>query len=509
MEPGVSGSGEEKREAKGMSVIPKGIRSGLRIRGLRQRWLISAVVPILLLMLSAVAVFTVASAQYYYSSMISGLENRARIAAESFTAYGVKSYSEYYRLASYSVETFEEKDVLELQFINTNGRVQVSSYGLTAGTSPGTSDITQAVESGVPVPFQGRDPQTDENILSVSYPLRFGSRTVGVLRYVTSLRAVDHQIFINFLISVGLALLVLVLVVFSNAIFINNVVEPVAVVSDAARRISGGSYGIRIDNHYRDELGELVDNINDMSLKISQAEQIQQEFVSSVSHELRTPLTAINGWAETLGVDPLGNPEQTRRGLGIIEKESRRLTSMVEELLDFTKIQDGRFTLRIDTVDLAAELEDTVYTYRELFIQEGLEVDYTPSDQELPTIAADGERMKQVFSNVLDNARKHGGAGKRIDVSTELENGSIVIRVRDYGPGIPPEELPFVKQKFYKGSSKARGSGIGLAVCDEIVKLHGGTFEVANASEGGTGAVVTISIPVNAMAELERDGKNL
>ena len=481
----------------------KGIRNTLRIRGLRQRWLVSAVLPVALLVMMAVAVFTVASAQYYYSSMRAGLEARARVAADAFTGYGVRSYSEYYRLASYSVETFEEKDVLELQFINTNGRVQVSSYGLTAGTSPGTSDIAQAVESGGMQFFQGRDPQTDENILSVSYPLRFGARTVGVLRYVTSLRAVERQIFVSFLLAAALAVVVLVLIVLSNAIFINNVVEPVAVVSDAARRISGGSYGIRIDNHYQDELGELVDNINDMSLKISQAEQIQQEFVSSVSHELRTPLTAINGWAETLEADPTGNPEQTRRGLDIIKKESRRLTGMVEELLDFTKIQDGRFTLRVDTVDLVSELEDTIFTYRELFRQEGIEVSYTPADEDFPTVAADGERMKQVFSNVLDNASKHGGAGKRIDVSAALENGSIVVRVRDYGPGIPPEELPFVKQKFYKGSSKARGSGIGLAVCDEIVKLHGGVFDVANADDGASGAVVTIAIPAGVTGESE------
>ncbi len=480
-----------------MPGIPKGIRSNLRIRGLRQRWLVSAVVPVVLLVMFLVAVFTIASAQYYYSSMRSGLEARARIAAETFTGYGVKSYSEYYRLASYSVESFEEKDVLELQFINTNGRVQVSSYGLTAGTSPGTDDIAAAI-GGSMGHFQGRDPQTGENVLSVSSPLYFNARVVGVLRYVTSLRAVEHQILVNFLAAAGLAVLIVALIVLSNAIFINNVVEPVAVVSDAARRISGGSYGIRIDNHYQDELGELVDNINDMSLKISQAEQIQQEFVSSVSHELRTPLTAINGWAETLEVDPFGNPEQTRRGLGIIGKESRRLTTMVEELLDFTKIQDGRFTLRVDTVDLVSELEDMIYAYRELFRQEGIEVVYEPGDEDVPPVAADGERMKQVFSNVLDNAAKHGGAGRRIDVTAGREADDIVVRVRDYGPGIPPEELPFVKQKFYKGSSKARGSGIGLAVCDEIVRLHGGTFEIANADDGGSGAVVTITLPVGA-----------
>ena len=470
-----------------------GFPGGLHIRGLRQRWLVNAVLPVFALVTLAVIIYVLSSAQYYYGNMRTGLETRARAAADTFTSYGIKSYSEYYRLATYSAETFEEKDSIELQFINTNGRVQVSSYGLTAGTSPATSDIEAAV-GGTMDYFQGEDPQTGEKILSVSCPIMFNSRVVGVLRYVTSLREADHRILIDALVASAIGAVCIALVVLSNAIFINNVVEPVAVVSEAARRISGGSYGIQIDNHYHDELGELVDNINDMSVKISQAEKIQQEFISSVSHELRTPLTAISGWAETLSADPAGEAEQTRRGLGIILKESRRLTTMVEELLEFTKMQDGRFTLRIESVDLLSELEDAIYTYRELFRQEGIEVCYTAPEEDIPPLAADSERMKQVFCNVLDNAAKHGGAGRRIDVSAAKEEDCMVIRVRDYGPGIPPEELPFVKQKFYKGSSKARGSGIGLAVCDEIVERHNGTFEIANADTGG--AVVTISLPL-------------
>ena len=446
-------------------------KRGLRIRGLRQRWLVNAVLPIVLVVIAIVTVYTLGVRRTYYSAMRSGLETRARVAADNFSSYGLKSYSEYFRYASITAETFEEKDRLELQFINVNGRVQVSSYGLTAGTQPGTSDVTEAVATGKPASFEGLDPQTGERILSVSAPLRFNGRVIGVLRYVTALHEADRSVLVSMAVAIGVALLCVGLAIFSNAIFINNVVEPVAVVSDAARRISAGSYGILIDNHYRDELGELVDNINDMSLKISQSEKIQQEFVSSVSHELRTPLTAIN----------------------IIVKESRRLTTMVEELLDFTRMQDGRFTLRVEETDLLAELEDAIFTYREIFSREGIELRYECAD-DLPPIIADGERMKQVFCNVLDNAAKHGGSGKRIDVSVAAENGSMVIRVRDFGPGIPVEELPYVKQKFYKGSSKARGSGIGLAVCDEIMRLHNGTFDIANASGGG--AVVTMTLPM-------------
>ena len=186
----------------------------------------------------------------------------------------------------------------------------------------------------------------------------------------------------------------------------------------------------------------------------------------------------------------------------IILKESRRLTNMVEELLDFSKMTDGRFTLQVEDTDLQAELEDAVYTYRELFRQDGISLEYT-SDKALydEPITGDPERLKQVFCNVLDNAAKHGGSGKRIVVHLTQEDGTYIITIRDFGPGIPEAELPYVKQKFYKGSSRARGSGIGLAVCDEIVHLHGGQFDIGNAAGGGT--VVTIRLPLKRETEKE------
>lgn len=434
--------------------------------------------------------------------MRSGLETRARVAADNFSSYGLKSYSEYFRYASITAETFEEKDRLELQFINVNGRVQVSSYGLTAGTQPGTSDVTEAVATGKPASFEGLDPQTGERILSVSAPLRFNGRVIGVLRYVTALHEADRSVLVSMAVAIGVALLCVGLAIFSNAIFINNVVEPVAVVSDAARRISAGSYGILIDNHYRDELGELVDNINDMSRKIGESERMKSEFISSVSHELRTPLTAINGWGETLLADESNDVQQIKRGVQIMVKESRRLTNMVEELLQFSRLEDGRFTLQVEDTDLQAELEDAVYSYRELFRQDGIALEYSSDRAEYSeVISGDPERLKQVFCNLLDNAAKHGGSGKRIAVHLSQQEGEYVITIRDFGPGIPEAELPYVKQKFYKGSSKARGSGIGLAVCDEIVQRHGGRLDIANAEGGGT--VVTVYLPLKKQAEQE------
>jgi signal transduction histidine kinase len=470
----------------------------LRLRGLRQRWIFNSIVPIVLLLVLIVTLFSAGVSSYYYGTMEKGLETRAQALANSFNEYFMDNgFGSYYQKAVQSAEFFEDKNCIELQFIGSSGRIQVSTSGLTAGTSPRTEDISQALQNQPSRPYRGRDLETGEEIMAVSCPLTANGRVVGVIRLVTSLRAVDRQVMLVVLAIFLVALLCMLLVVFSNLLFINDVVEPVAVVTEAAKRISAGSYGARIENKYSDELGELVDNINDMSLKISQNEKMKSEFISSVSHELRTPLTAINGWGETILEDDLeGDPVQLRRGIRIIVNESRRLSNMVEELLDFSKMEDGRFTLQIENVDLQAELEDVIFTYQELFRQDGILLEYSPDDMLLPMIPGDPERLKQVFCNVLDNASKHGGAGKRIAVSIVQEGSEQVVRVRDYGPGIPEEELPFIKQKFYKGTSRARGSGIGLAVCDEIINLHGGTFTIGNA-EGG-GAVVTIRLPVQA-----------
>jgi signal transduction histidine kinase len=291
-----------------------------------------------------------------------------------------------------------------------------------------------------------------------------------------------------------ICLAIFAMVYFSNLYFIRSIVEPLAGITETARLIADGSYGVQIEKKFDDEIGELTDTINDMSLKIKRSEKIQSEFISSVSHELRTPLTAITGWAETIQSGELQNPEDVRKGMDVIVTEARRLTNMVEELLEFSRIEDGRFTLSVEPLDLKAELEDAVYTYRELFRKEGIELHYQDCKEEMLPIVGDPERLRQVFCNLLDNAAKHGGAGKQIDVSIQQVGQEAVIRIRDYGPGVPKEELPFIKNKFYKGSSKARGSGIGLAVCEEIIGRHDGRLTIGNA-EGG-GCVVTIWLQI-------------
>ena len=465
-----------------------------KVKGIRKRWMLNSISAVLLIVLFAVAAFSAAIASYFYSTMSTGLKSRVTAALPFFS--GATSQSEYLQTATDYVSTFADKDHLELQIINASGSIEQSTNDLTiSGSYPGTPDVTNAIEKGELSSWSGTAPDTGERVMSVSAPVASRNGTLlGVIRMVTSLGRCDLQVAKIVAVALLIGAAIVLLVSFSNLYFVRSIIEPVTAVTETAKRIAAGSYGIQMEKKYDDEVGDLIDAINDMSLKIDQSEKMKSEFISSVSHELRTPLTAINGWAETIMNGEVRDAADVKKGMGIIVSEARRLTNMVEELLEFSRIEDGRFTLSVEPMDIKAELEDAVYTYTEFFRREGITLTHTDCEEEFPPIPGDPERMRQVFCNLLDNAAKHGGSGKRIDTAIRGEEEAVVITIRDYGPGIPEDELPHVKYKFYKGSSKARGSGIGLAVCEEIITRHNGRLDIGNA-EGG-GCIVTIRLPI-------------
>lgn len=461
--------------------------------GLRKRWLINTVGIMCALGVVCVFAVTAVFAAYYYTSMDSDLRYRARTTTDFFADYINQNYNEYYQSCITYAETYDDRNNLELQFINAQGQIVASSYGQWTGRSPETVDITDAITTRGISPYQGKDPVTGERIMAMSSPMIYSNgEVIGVLRYVTSTRMMDQQIIKVALITLAACMAVICVVILNSDYYIRTILVPVTEITEKAKKIANGSYGVQIQAHYDDELGDLAQTINEMSSQISRNEKMQTEFISSLSHELRTPLTAINGWSETILASDTLDPD-TSRGMRIISREAKRLTEMVVDLLDFTRIQDGRMTLNVEMTDIRGEFEDTVYMYGSRLPQDGIELEYLDNDDDIPEIPCDPKRMRQVFLNVLDNAAKHGGEGKRIEASIHEEKDFIVVRIRDYGPGIPEDEISLVKKKFYKGSSKARGSGIGLAVSDEIVEMHGGMLTLENAQGGGT--LVTIKLP--------------
>ena len=467
--------------------------AGKYTEGLAKRWVRNTLAVVVPLGIVCVLAVTAVFAGYYYSGMQSDLSYRARTTTDFFYDHMNLNYNEYYDSCVKYAQTFEDRNTIELQFINASGRLVASSYGPWAGKSPETGEIWEAMKTRIQQVFVGADPNTGERIMAVSSPMIYGNgEVIGVLRFVTSTRVMDLQILLIALMAAAFCTVFIVVLMMANRYYMYSILRPIADITAKAQRITGGSYGVQIETPFDDEIGELADTINEMSVQIDQNEKAQTEFISSLSHELRTPLTAITGWSETLLGDTALEPE-TRRGMGIILREARRLTEMVEDLLDFTRIQDGRMTLHVEPTDIRAEFEDTVFMYGSRLKQEGIVIHYEENDDDIPEISCDPKRMRQVFLNIFDNAAKHG-RGERIDAWIRLREQSVEICIRDHGPGIPEDELPLVKKKFYKGSSKARGSGIGLAVCDEILQMHGGSLELRNASDGGT--LVSIVLPL-------------
>ena len=289
---------------------------------------------------------------------------------------------------------------------------------------------------------------------------------------------------------------------YSGLFFIKSIVRPVRDVSNIARKIAMGDFESRIEITKNDEIGELCDTINYMAAELSQAENLKNDFISSVSHELRTPLTAIRGWGETAKMSIGTDEELLNRGLDVVLSEADRLSGLVEELLDFSRMQTGRLTVVSQPFNISSLLEESVSMYAELSKKQGIELIFTPPAEEIE-VMGDMNRIKQVFINIIDNAVKYTESGGQVLINQIKEEACVRIEVSDTGVGIPAQDLDRVKEKFYKANKTVRGSGIGLAVADEIIKQHKGLLFIE--STEGVGTKATIVLPIFEPEEIENE----
>ena len=318
----------------------------------------------------------------------------------------------------------------------------------------------------------------------------------SAMRVVVSLADIDSTITTMTLIIIACCMLVLTPLIFSGVYFVGSIVKPVQKLNAVTKKFAMGDFQERITTESNDEIGQLCASINYMANELSTAEAMKNEFISSVSHELRTPLTAIKGWAETLMVDGGENPDTMKKGVGVIVNETERLQQMVEELLDFSRMQNGHFTLQNSNMDILAELGDAVLMYSDKARREQIEIIYDEPEM-LPIVYGDKNRIRQVFINVIDNALKYSNSGDTVTIKADVKDGRVRVSVKDTGCGIKETDLAKVKTKFYKANHTRRGSGIGLAVADEIIAMHGGKLEIYSAGEG-KGTKVTITLPAKS-----------
>ncbi len=469
----------------------------IKIEGITRRWLINIIGIIVILFIVAFIASSFTLKSYYYNSVESIVRSGVSDSAVSYFSNNADDGKSVESCASTYMDSYSHKDTTTLWIINENGDVVLSSSGF-AIENQDMPDYNNALKSDEKISrYIGR--ANGEKIMAVTRLItNSDGYEVGALRVMTSLDNVDKQISLLCFFIALIFIIVLVIIVLSNLYFIRSIIIPVQEIEKATKNIAQGSLDVRIEKQYNDEIGDLADSINTMASEIATADKMKNDFISTISHELRTPLTSIKGWGETLTLGNQDNVDElTKKGLQVIVKEAGRLEGFVEELLDFSRLQSGRMNLRLAKTDILAELEETMFTFRERAVREGYEVRY--SIPEVPSLAnADANRLKQVFMNILDNALKYSRPGSKIFVKAEFikkdDKDFVQIAIADQGCGISAEDLPHVKDKFYKANVSVRGSGIGLAVTNEIINLHKGYLDIDSVE--GKGTLVTIQLPL-------------
>ena len=464
-----------------------------------RRWIRGSLLITVLVLVLAEGLFLYYSYNDLYGGVERAVENRfstvvGRLQATGTAGDTATTAESRANVLRRVVEQFDEKDKFEFMLLDAQGVILATSSGtmnrdLTNGTDYGRA-LTSAngIGSAIFTTPQG------ERVMAITMLVPYAAGSIAAMRMVTSLTLVDGLWWRTVAICVGLGVLVLAFTVWSGLFFVRSIVRPLGEVEATATKIAKGDMKVRLpDTRYDDEIGRLCKTINQMAEDLAETERLKNEFISSVSHELRTPLTSIRGWVETLRTLDDPEDENYRKGLEIINNETARLYNMVEELLDFSRLQNGRLKMDCRLLDLVAELTDAVLFCEARIQREGLLLSYNEPEEMIP-VYADPDRLRQVFINILDNAIKYSAPGGRITVKVWQGEYKAFIEIIDQGRGIPPEDLENVKTKFYKGSNSVRGSGIGLALVDSIMTALDGTMDIQ--STLGRGTVVTLGLPL-------------
>ena len=467
--------------------------------GITNRWLRGSLFLTVLLVLLVESMFVYNFGRSYYNSVQQTMMRRFSSINGQLKMYtgdtAQKTAANRSVALRRMVEQFADKDKYEFMLLDGYGSVIASSSGTGADGIVVQDDFNKAQDAPDGVGVAIYRTASGETVMAVCSLVPYAAEDVAAMRLVTSLTLVQAQLKSVFIVSLIVVAAILGFTVASGLYFVRGIVVPLGQVERIAASIARGELDVRlpVTGDERDEVDRLRGTINQMAEGLEETEKMKNEFISSVSHELRTPLTSIRGWVETLRTLDDPEDENYRKGLEIINNETARLYNMVEELLDFSRLQNGRLKMSCHPLDLVAELTDAVLFCEARIQREGLLLSYSEPEEMIP-VYADPNRLRQVFINILDNAIKYSAPGGRITVKIWQGEYKAFIEIIDQGRGIPPEDLENVKTKFYKGSNSVRGSGIGLALVDSIMTALDGTLDLK--STLGRGTVVTLGLPI-------------
>lgn len=475
-----------------------------RITGIKKRWLFNNLGFVIAIFILVLISSNFVLQGYFYSGIEQALISKSSEVVTNFSDINDENRDLFLKNAVSYLKQLPKEEKFEIMIFDDSDEVVLTSYGFLPSESQNYYDYWQSKSEGIGM-WKGKD-ISGERIMALTRSIYDEKGIyIGAVRYVVSLENAFLRIFFGSFLIMLVEIVIIIFMFISGNYFIKSIVIPISDICLKSKLIAQGNFNVKIDKKYDDEIGQLSDSINNMAIELRESEKIKNDFISSISHELRTPLTAIKGWAETMKICEK-DPDTMQKGLEIIIKESGRLSYIVEEMLDFSSIKNRRTTIKNEKVDILAELSEAIYMFKNKAESEKKSLIYSEPKM-LSAVMGDKNRIKQIFINIIDNALKYTSEGGGVSVGVSEKDNFISITFTDNGCGISAEHLPNVTKKFYKANHLKRGSGIGLAIVDELVELHGGKLKII--SEEGFGTTVNVSFPTlnNKSEEEENENK--
>jgi two-component system OmpR family sensor kinase len=355
---------------------------------------------------------------------------------------------------------------------------------------PSSSVDLARVRAGKTVEFDFEPPGTDTTYIGAARPLHLGGTFWGALVVAKPKNQLSTRV-VPLLERLAAALLGGLVVAGVLAAYLSRrLTRPVLELSRVADEVARGNYDVDVpDVPGGTEVGHLADRFREMAFRLSEAEQLERNFLMSVSHELRTPLTAIRGHVAALMEGLVEDPEGRAVSLETIASETERLSRLVGDVLDLAKLDANRFTVLEEEVDMEQLVARAYSAFHEEARRRG--IDYRHELSAHPVLITDGDRVLQIITNLLSNAFRWTPDGGRIELGLRAENGTVAVSVEDSGPGIPADERERIFRPFW--SRDGGGTGLGLAIASELAQALGGRIEVE--TEPGAGSRFALLLP--------------
>lgn len=322
---------------------------------------------------------------------------------------------------------------------------------------------------------------------------RDGTQTVILFHEdITDVGTALTSIYLETALVMLIASLIAVIMVYSST---TNLTRPFLEINEIVQKYSKGDFNARIPISNTEEATELAVSFNSMADQLKDLEATRRSFVANVSHELRSPLTSMKGFLEAMQDGTIG-PEDRDKYLDIVLSETKRMTSMVNDLLDLARIESGKTALKLEVFDINELIRRTLITFEARIYEKRMEVEVKFA-QDVYYVEADNAQISQVLRNLIDNALKYSPDERKLRIATYALRREVYVSIQDFGQGIPESDVPYVFDRFYKVEkahtpSKQSGTGLGLSIVKKIIDQHGQTITLKSAKGKGSTFAFTL-----------------